>query len=139
MKITPASLQILNDLKVVISDNAKLKGFRDQLTQSLTQEQINGPVGQLLKAAVFVANQTGEDSEFWEAYRGGTLYKPCNKAQKMVDMGLPGLTCAEEEIADIIIRALDMSEAYGVDIAKAVATKIAFNASRPKLHGGKLA
>ena len=45
----------------------------------------------------WVANLHGEVSEFWEAYRRGTLKNPCDK--KGLD-----LTCAEEELADIIIR-----------------------------------
>jgi hypothetical protein len=57
----------------------------------------------------------------------------------MEALGLPGLTYAEEEIADEIIRALDKAEAFGVDVAKAIAVKMAYNTSRPLLHGGKKA
>ena len=53
--------------------------------------------------------------------------------------GLPGLTCASEEIADEIIRALDKAAEFNVDVAEAVATKIAYNSTRTFRHGGKLA
>jgi NTP pyrophosphatase (non-canonical NTP hydrolase) len=93
----------------------------------------------LLRASVFSANLHGEVSEFWEAFRDGTLNEPCDKAHKMEALGLQPLTCAEEEIADALIRTLDTANAFGVDVAKAVAAKIAYNATRPKLHGGKKA
>ena len=53
--------------------------------------------------------------------------------------GLPGLTYAEEEIADELIRILDKAEAFEIDAAKSVATKMAFNSGRATLHGGKKA
>ncbi len=139
MEITPDTLAFLNTLRDDIAQNAKDKKFRDQMVESLTPEQIAGPIGQLVKAATYTANQHGETSEFWEAFRKGTLHAPCDKAKKMEDLGLPGLTCAEEEIADEIIRALDKADAFGVNPAKAVAIKHAFNKHRPTLHGGKKA
>jgi hypothetical protein len=81
----------------------------------------------------------GEVSEFWEAYRAGALRKPCDKAEKMVALGLDPLTCGEEELADIVIRAFDAAEALGFDIGRAVRVKHEFNKSRPFKHGGKLA
>ncbi len=93
----------------------------------------------MIRAAVYAANLHGEQSEMWEAARDGKLHAPCDKAQKMTDKGLPALTCAEEELADIIIRCLDNAAEFNVDIAKAVAVKMAYNSGRPFQHGGKLA
>jgi len=139
MNITTDQLAFLDTLRDDIAQNAKDKKFRDQMVESLTPEQAAGPIGQLVKAATYTANQHGESSEFWEAFRKGTLHSPCDKAKKMEALGLQALTCVEEEIADEIIRALDKAEAYGVSAAKAVAVKHAYNKSRPTLHGGKLA
>lgn len=139
MPPTYDELTFLNTLRDAVTANATAKGFRDQMYEGLTPEQIEGPVGHKLAAAIFTANQHGESSEFWEAFRAGTLHEPCNKAVKMEALGLPGLTCAEEEIADELIRVLDKAEAFGVDVAKAVSSKMAYNASRPALHGGKKA
>lgn len=50
----------------------------------------------------------------------GVLNKPC---------GVPS------EIADVIIRAMDFSGLHGIDIVRAVREKMAFNATRPRLHG----
>ena len=137
--MTPDDLTVLNDLRDYVAKNAKAKGFRDQMAEGLTPEQWEGPVGALIQSAVFTANLHGEVSELWEAFRRGKLHEPCDKAVEMETMGLPGLTYAEEELADQIIRILDTAESFGVDVAKAVATKAAFNAGRPHLHGGKRA
>lgn len=135
----PEQLDLLNELRDAIANNARQKGFRDKFAEGLTPEQWAGKPGQLIRASVFTANQHGESSEFWEAFRDGRLNEPCDKAEKMKAAGLPPLTCAEEEIADEIIRALDKAEAFGVDVGKAVAAKMTYNAGRPALHGGKLA
>jgi len=92
-----------------------------------------------IDVATFDANLTAEVAELWEAYRDGTLDKPCDKAAKMKALGLPELTCAEEEMADIIIRTLDTAEFWGLDISRAVKAKHLFNQSRPHRHGGKKA
>ncbi len=139
MKPTPQDLHLLNDLRDAVAKNAEDHGFRDQYRALMTEEQWNGPLGQLVRASVYTSNQHGEASEFWEAFRAGKLNEPCDKVEKMKTLGLPALTSAEEEIADEIIRALDKAEAHGVDVAKAVAGKMAYNAQRPHLHGGKLA
>lgn len=52
----------------------------------------------------FIANLHGEVSELWEAYRTESLGLPCDKT--------PDLTCAEEEIADLVIRFLDWTQAH---------------------------
>lgn len=137
MEITPESLEILNQLRDVVAKNAIDKGFREKMRLDMTDEQWDGPLGALVRAAVYTSNQHAEASEFWEAFRKGGLHKPCDKAEKMAAMGLPALTSAEEEVADEIIRALDKAEAHKVNVAKAVAVKHAFNTSRPYLHGGK--
>jgi hypothetical protein len=133
-------LSILNALRDDVAQNAEAHGFRDQYRKLMTEEQWNGPLGDLVRAAVYTANQHGEASEFWEAFRAGKLYEPCDKSAKMEQLGLPGLTCAEEEIADELIRVLDKADAHRKsDVAKAVAVKMAYNAQRPYLHGGKRA
>jgi NTP pyrophosphatase (non-canonical NTP hydrolase) len=138
-ELSTENLQLLNQLRDFVAENAIRKGFRTVLRGDLTDDQWEGKTGALLRAAVMSANLHGETSEFWEAFRAGTLNEPCDKAPKMEAMGLPALTCAEEEIADVIIRALDQAQAHGVDVAKAVAVKAAYNSGRAYLHGGKQA
>ena len=113
----------LNLMAEVVYETAKSKGFHD------------APV----PMSESVANIHGEVSELFESYRRGTLRLLCDKAGKMYKIGLPGLTCIEEELADIIIRALDTAQEHGIDIGRAVFAKDAFNRRRPHRNGGKFA
>jgi dCMP deaminase len=79
-------------------------------------------------------NLVGEVSELWESYRRDTLHKECDK----YDQGCL-LTQEEEEVADIIIRALDFAKERNIDLAKAVKRKHEFNQTREHRHGGKRA
>ncbi len=93
-----------------------------------------------VKIGDFCSNLHGEVSELWEAYRKDLLDKPCDKADKMIEAGInPPLTCAEEELADILIRVLDTAVTLGVDMDRAVECKEKYNATRSFRHGGKKA
>lgn len=87
----------------------------------------------------FIANQVcnihAEVTEFWDGWRAGTNDKPCDKAEKMILMGLAPLTSQEEELADIIIRVLDVSRRLGIDIQQAIEVKHKYNVTRPFKHG----
>lgn len=115
----------LNTLAEKMYLEAKGKGFHPD------DEQPN--------LANYLMNLHGEISELWEAYRKGQLNELCDKSKKMKELGLGELTCFEEELADIIIRAFDTAGAFKIDVAKAVYVKMMFNRSRPFRNGGKLA
>ena len=68
-------------------------------------------------AAEYVEIQREADGQAWG-------YKPC---------GVP------IELADCIIRILDFSEAFGIDMEWALRTKQDFNKTRPYRHGGRKA
>jgi len=42
------------------------------------------------------------------------------------------------ELADVILRILDMCGQYGIDISSALAEKHEYNKTRPYKHGGKV-
>lgn len=111
---------------------------REELLQHMPLIPHREPKGRI-DVATFCTNLTGEISELWEAYRKNELDKPCDKAPKMRALGLPELTCAEEEIADILIRTLDTAEFWGLDISRAMKAKHLYNASRSFRHGNKRA
>jgi len=50
---------------------------------------------------------------------------------------IPEFSGVEEELADVIIRIMDFSQAYGFRTAEAVVVKQAFNEGRAYKHGGK--
>jgi len=125
-------LEALNRLKVAVGERVISVGWRSALPA--TEDPSMLPM-----IGTFIANQHSETTELWEAARNGALFSPCDKAPKMEANGLQPLTCAEEEVADIMIRLLDLSHYLGIDLAKAVLNKQLYNASRPHRHGGKLA
>jgi NTP pyrophosphatase (non-canonical NTP hydrolase) len=111
----------LNELADHVFATAKSKGFHDE------------PV----PMAVSTANLHSEVSELWESFRNGTLNHDCDKSEKMKAAGLSPLTNLEEEIADIVIRALDTARENGIDVGNAVRVKDAYNQTRPHMNGGK--
>ena len=117
------NLAVLNELRDFAFKESKDKGWH------------TGPVN----VASLIANLHGEVSELWESWRCDSLHQPCNKAEKMKEHGLPELTCAEEEIADILIRCLDTAASMNVDVERAVRGKLLFNRTRPHRNGNKLA
>ena|ERR1035437_4267458 len=84
-----------------------------------------------------IAAMHAEVSELYEAGRAGELNQNCNKSEKMLSLIGTTLTCAEEECADLIIKALCIASALNVDISKSVFIKNEFNKSRPMRHGKK--
>lgn len=70
-----------------------------------------------------------ECSEALEDFRDGRMNsyvqdgKPC---------GFPS------ELADVVIRVLDLAQALSIDLEKEIAVKMAFNETRPHKHGRKI-
>lgn len=50
---------------------------------------------------------------------------------------IPEFSALEEELADVVIRALDFGKGTNLRVAEAIVAKVAFNESRPYKHGGK--
>ena len=74
---------------------------------------------------------TSEVAEAFEEIRNGramgeTYYSEGGKME-----GVPS------ELADIVIRVLDLAEYDGIDMGEAIAQKHAYNLTRPYKHGGK--
>lgn len=51
---------------------------------------------------------------------------------------IPSFTSVEEELADVIIRIMDMSINYGYRIPEAIIEKMEFNETREFKHGNKI-
>lgn len=95
-------------------DNSKEKGFWDN------EGDRNIPTKLCLVHS--------ELSEALEGHREGN--PPSEK--------VPDITKVEEELADAIIRILDLSKFYDLRIGKAVVLKMAYNSGRPYRHGNKV-
>ena len=50
---------------------------------------------------------------------------------------VPEISAVAEELADIIIRVGDLAQRMGIDLDEAVELKMAFNSTRPIMHGNK--
>ncbi|MCK5019349.1 MAG: hypothetical protein KAS32_19975 [Candidatus Peribacteraceae bacterium] len=74
-----------------------------------------------------IALAHAELSEALEALRDGN--PPSKKAQ--------GFTQVEEELADCIVRILDLAYGREWDVAGALVAKMKFNVGRPEKHGRK--
>jgi hypothetical protein len=84
----------------------------------------------------WIANLHGEVSELWEAFRKDTWHMLCDKQINGVSIGL---TCAEEEFADTIIRAMESAVSMNINIGKAIYVKANYNNQRAYRHGNKKA
>jgi len=75
-----------------------------------------------------IALAHSELSEMLEAHRqgGGPSVKT------------PGFTAEEEELADVVIRAMDIAGGFNLRLAEAIVAKMTFNATRERMHGKRL-
>ena len=100
-----------------IHDNAVSKGF--------WEHNNNHRTGELLM------NSIAEMAEAMEDYRDDKMETYFDEKGK--PHGFPS------ELADIVIRVLDIAEAYGVDLEHEMEIKMKYNKTRSHKHGGKKA
>ena len=92
-----------------------VKDVRSERPHGFHEGEVVGPeAGTVERVAIFIANLHGECSELWEATRKGRLFENCDK--DFASLGLSVLNNAEEELADIVIRAMDTAHTLGVQL-----------------------
>lgn len=91
-------------------------------------------------------HQMAQEKGFWEGDRNqgeiiALMHSELSEALEAIRHGnppddkIPEFSGAEAELADCIIRIMDMAPAYGWRIAEAIIAKVQYNASRPYKHG----
>ncbi len=108
--------QTINDWAQAVHENAKAHGWYEAPRQP----------GELLMLI------TCEAAEAMEEIRNGHAMTETYYDDKGKMQGVPS------ELADIVIRVMDLAEFYGIDLEAAIAEKHAYNVTRPYKHGGKL-
>lgn len=117
-------------------DRIASKMYEVSVTHGFHEGEVVGPeAGTVERVAIFIANLHGECSELWEATRKGRLFENCDK--DFSSLGLSVLNNAEEELADIVIRAMDTAHTLGVQLGRAISIKTAYNRQRAYKHGKK--
>lgn len=127
----------MSDANLFANLNAMGQLFNELATAKGFHENDRG-LPKIARIGIYINNFNSESAELWEAARAGRLDSPCDKATAMEAIGLPPLTCQEEELAYKFIRVLESAYELGVDMNKSVAAKHAYNMTRPHRHGGKL-
>lgn len=114
MTTTPFEVAFRN-VQRAVHGNSVEHGFWDDYPQDLNADQV----------AAKLALIHSEISEALEAVRDNYP-----ESQKIAVTGQ-----FEEELADAVIRIMDLAEYTGVDVAKALIEKAVYNRSRPFKHG----
>jgi len=129
-------MKTLNQLRDEIHENAKNKGFWDKEREIGTRLMLC--VSELAEAM---------EADRKDRYADLEAYRECEKADDVFESDkhlylVSSFQCLikdtfEDELADTIIRILDLCGAHGIDIEKHIELKMKYNETRERLHGKK--
>lgn len=138
--------EALNALAREIYKNAVNHGFYDaelQMTETVDGNLSDSTILQQLFFGQRIALIHSELSEALEADRINRYTKNLKKVESMLapnDVFMEAFRkdikdSVEDEIADALIRILDLCASRGIDIGSHVRLKMVYNENRPRLHG----
>lgn len=110
----------LNESAKIIHENNKAKGFWDQ----------DRNVGEAL---MMVVSELGEAMDAHQKGRFASIAESIYMEPQVFEARIKDTF--EDELADTIIRLLDISAGLGIDIEKHINMKVAYNKTRERLHG----
>jgi NTP pyrophosphatase (non-canonical NTP hydrolase) len=116
----------LNQSANIIYQNNKEKGFWDK-------ERNIGEMLMLITSELGEAMEAHRKGKFSKVSDFETDFDAFSNFSESFKMNIKDTF--EDEIADAIIRLLDLSAGLGIDIEKHINLKVLFNKSREKLHG----
>lgn len=133
------------EMQAEVHDNSKAHGWWEESDRILAQVEGTDAVRAISinETAAKLALIHSEVSEALEALRDGDppSQKIGNREVTAYYVGLPdkvrALSQLEEELADVVIRCMDLAGRHGLRLASAIAAKHAYNKGRPYKHGGK--
>lgn len=131
-------MKSLNQLRDEAHENARAHGFHDtdvsmgdsialmhtELSEAFEEYRKGAPISRVCYERKYRSTLDGSEQTEEVAYADAPVgSKP---------VGIPS------EMADVIIRILDFCGKHKIDIERAVTEKMAYNATRPFRHGGKI-
>jgi NTP pyrophosphatase (non-canonical NTP hydrolase) len=118
------------------------------LSKDLFEPDVAVPFKATWKEIAEIIHNMAVDKGFWEGERNdgemialihSELSEGLEALREHIDHDdkIPEFKGIEAELADTVIRIMDMAHARGWDVAKALLAKVNYNARRDYKHGGK--
>lgn len=113
---------------------AKAKGFWPKYPASHRPEHTATKLA-LIHTEVSEATEAARRCHNGPIVLGSRCHKPDSNVPP--DKHLPDFSAFEVELADVVIRVMDLAEAHECRLREAIVAKMAFNETREIRHGGK--
>lgn len=130
--IDKTTINMMNELRDKIFQNAKSKGFWDN--ERNMGEALMLIVTELAEA-LEVHRASGQLKEFTEGQK--LSLEKMNDEEFPETFSIMVKDSFNDEMADVLIRVLDLCGGYNIDIDWHVKMKMRYNATRERLHGKK--